>query len=131
MPSNTEATVEITVQNNSGVEQTITDIKPFASPSTLFSAALLLNNCAVLQANETCSAVINLKGLKTLGEGKFDVSVCSFNGTLCSGISVPLTVAIKKLVSIAIEPINSSIAITEKQQFYATGFYSDGSSLDM
>ncbi len=73
-------------------------------------------------------ATISSAGLAT-GMGAGATIIAASSGTV-SG-STTLTVTSAALVSIAITPGNSSIALGTKQQFTATGTYTDGSTLNI
>src|SRR5207302_10623587 len=73
-------------------------------------------------------ATVSTTGLAT-GVGAGAAVIAATSGTV-SG-STTLTVTSAALVSIATTPGNSSIALGTKQQFTATGTYTDGSTLNV
>lgn len=67
-------------------------------------------------------------GLATAGSAGTTTITAAFGGV--SG-SATLKVSATHLVSIAVTPVNASIAVTTNQQFKATGTFSDGSTQDL
>lgn len=131
LANNTSADVAIVIQNNTTVNQTITNLTPQIPPDSLVTATIVENHCGLLSPNENCDALFRLTSLNTLGNGKLNLSVCSFNGSLCSRIVQDITVLNTSLASIDVFPTNSSIASGTTEQFSAFGKYSDGSTQDI
>jgi hypothetical protein len=83
---------------------------------------------ATWSSSNTGTATI-ASGLATSkAEGTTDITATS------NGITSPaqkLTVVAARLVSIAVTPVNPTIALGDKQQFTANGTYTDGSTKDI
>lgn len=125
------ANVNIIVQNNAGVQQTITDIRPLIPENSLVRAVMLRNNCGYLAPGESCNFIVRLTSLNRLGNQNLNVSVCSFNGTLCSRIEQPIKVISAPLSNLFVFPVLPSIAAGTTQQFEAIGVYADLTTQDL
>ncbi len=87
-----------------------------------------LTSSATWTSSATSVATINSAGLATavaVGNTTIQAASGSIKG------STGLTVTAPVLVSIAVTPVNSSIAAGNQQQFTATGTYSDGSKQNL
>jgi hypothetical protein len=84
---------------------------------------------ATWSSSNHSAATIAASGLATsVADGTTDITATS------NGITSPaqkLTVIAARLVSIAVTPVNPTIASGDKQQFIATGTYTDGSTKDI
>lgn len=128
---NSTANVNIVVQNNTGTNLTITNFIPQIPPNSSVSATIVDNNCGLLAPQETCDATAQLQGLTKPGNENLNVSVCAFNGTLCSRITQAVTITNAALTTISVTPTNPSIEASTTQQFEATGFYADNTFQDI
>lgn len=131
LATNTSTNVNIVIQNNAGVNQTITNLVPQIPAGSSITAAITDNNCGFLAPGDTCEATAQLQGLNKTGNNNLNISVCSFNGTLCSRIKQPITVQNAPLTGVAVSPTTPSITNGTTQQFYATGIYADNSIQDL
>ena len=127
--SNTD--IIVVIQNNAGLNQTITSIVPEIPSGGLVTASIIDSNCGFLLPMQTCEAVARINSLEELGNEKLNISVCSFNGALCSRIKQPITVANVPLTKISVFPTNPSIASGSTLQFQAVGTFADKSTKDV
>ncbi len=87
-----------------------------------------LTNTAAWSSSSPAVASISSAGLATgtsTGSTTIQATLGSING------STQLTVTTAVLVSISVTPVNSSLGIGTRQQYTATGNYSDGSHQDL
>ncbi len=108
---------------NKGATQQFTATGTFSDSSTQ-----VLSN-AVWASGTATVATINATGLATaVGVGTSTISA-SLGGVTSTGVTLTVTPA--TLVSIALTPVTPSIPLGNKQQFTATGHYSDNSTQDL
>lgn len=131
LAANTSLPVSIYVQNTTGVNQTITNLVPIIPAGSPITATLAESTCGFLSPGASCQAMFSLQHLKQAGNGDLNISVCSYNGTLCSKIVKPIAVINLPLQALFITPTNPSIATSTTQQFYAIGLYADQSIQDL
>lgn len=124
---NTDTDVLIVAQNNTTVNQTVTNIKPMIPIGSGITGTVKATNCKFLSPGTMCQALITLHSSNARSIGDLNVSVCSFNGTFCSRIVNPLRFANGQPVALYIAPNNKVIATSTTQQFYAVGVFSNGS----
>src|SRR5271165_5629261 len=127
------------IYNNSGlVSIAVTPVNPSIAAGTQqqFTATGTysdgskqnVTNAVTWTSSATSVATINSTGLASgiaAGNTTIQAASGSINGT------TGLTVTAPVLVSIAVTPVNPSIAAGTQQQFTATGTYSDGSKQDL
>ncbi|MDX1901005.1 MAG: hypothetical protein SFW66_03245 [Gammaproteobacteria bacterium] len=104
LAQNSSANVNIVVQNNTGVNLTITQLTPLIPSGSPVTVNITDNTCGLLAPQESCEATAHLNGLTKPGNENLNISVCAFNGTLCSRISEPVTVENAPLVALSITP---------------------------
>lgn len=122
---NTSTDINLVIQNNAGVNQTITNLVPQIPDGSPISAMITDTNCGFLAPEATCEATARLTGLKASGNGNLNISVCSFNGMACSRINQPITVTNAALTRLFVFPTSPSIANGTTKQFYAIGLYAN------
>lgn len=85
-----------------------------------------LTNSATWTSSDTSKATITTKGLATgVAAGSTTITATSGGVNGSTSLSVRITPA---LISIAVAPVNPSVAVGNTLQFTATGSYSDGST---
>jgi hypothetical protein len=83
-------------------------------------------------SNTAVATVSNASGSQGLATA-VDTGAANITAMIDSATSVPATLTVTQAVlqSIEITPISSSIALGQTKQFFATGTFSDGSTLDL
>jgi hypothetical protein len=122
---NSSATVLVVAQNNSGVNQTITNIMPNIPANSGISGTVTNNSCGFLSPGTSCEALVELQSSTKPSSGTLNISMCAFNGTFCSHIVKPINFANNHPVLILVSPTNSSIANGTTQQYTAIGFFAN------
>jgi uncharacterized protein YjdB len=84
-----------------------------------------VTNTATYSSATQANATVNIGGLVNGLAAGSSVVTASFGGM---SASTTVTVSAATLSSIAVTPANASVAVTGKQQFVATGTYSDNST---
>lgn len=123
--NNTGTDVIIAVQNNTGVRQTITNLVPLIPKDSSVTATLVDNFCDTLAPGESCEASYTLFGLNQQNDNHLNISICSFNGAICSQIKEPIQVKTLPLTNVFVFPTNPSVAIGVNIQFKAIGLFSN------
>lgn len=127
----TKTDVLIVTQNNTTVNQTVTNIRPEIPSNTGITATIKETNCGFLSPGSLCSTIVTLQSTNQVSISMCNISICSFNGAYCSHIQKPLRVAIDYPSAIRITPKNKVIAQSTTQQFFAFGFFPNGYIQDM
>ncbi len=126
-------TIDVTIvaQNNTGVNQTITNLSPILPAGNIVTATLIETNCGFLRPGASCEATYTLVSQNNFGNGNLNIAVCTYNGTLCSRIKKPITVQNAPIVSIQVAPTDETIAKNTTQQFTATAQYANKVTQDI
>ena len=127
----TKMDVLIVAQNNTTVNQTVTNIRPEIPSNSGITATIKETNCSFLSPGSICTTVVTLQSTNQVSISTCNVSICSFNGAYCSHIEKPLRVNIVYPFAIRITPQNKVIAQSTTQQFSAFGFFPNGFIQDM
>jgi hypothetical protein len=119
--------IAVTPQTSSieqGTAQQFTAVGAFDDDSTQLLTSVAWSSSA------TNVASINSAGLATgTGTGTGTATIAAVSGSVTGTASLTVTVA--QLVSIAMTPANSSMAVGTSKQFTATGTFSDNSTQDI
>ena len=82
--------INFTVRNNTSKTMTITNVRVTFSNQTLLKGIINHNQCSLnkgkLDANASCTISTTIYALGLTGSSDFEVQVCAFNGSLCSGM---------------------------------------------
>lgn len=125
MAPNSATNVLIVAQNQTTVNQTVTNIVPNIPSNSEIRGTVTSTDCGFLSPDASCEAVIRLQSGNQPRVGNLNVSVCSFNGAFCSRIVNPLTITNSRPVGLFIFPTNPSIANHTTQQFFAISLFSN------
>jgi hypothetical protein len=126
---NNTATIVYNIHNNSGID--MPDMQYFPPPLTKITTGTTCEN--FLAKNENCSIALLFTAPTILGELLLGpLGVCGHAGA-CSVTNVDnrVNVTVKALISIAATPPTATVLNGRKQQYTATGTYSDGSTQDI
>lgn len=119
LAKNSSTNVLVVVQNNTGVNLTITNLVPHIPSRSLVKVKILETNCGFLAPLDSCGVIAQIQTLNKLGRGKLNLFACAFNGTLCSRITQDISLISAPLVEIQVFPTNPIIANGTTQQFSA------------
>lgn len=125
LSENSSENVLIVTQNNTNVNQTVTNVVPSIPASSGITGTVISNNCGFLSPGKSCEAIIKLQSGNQPSSGNLNISICSFNGAFCSHIVKPLDFMTSRPIGIFITPTAATIANGTTQQFYAIGIFSN------
>lgn len=131
LAANSSTNVLIVAQNNTGVNQTITNVVPTIPANSGIIGTVVDNTCGLLSPESSCAALVKLQSGSQHSSGNLNISICSFNGTFCSRIVRPIDFSNTQPIAIFITPTNPSIASGTTKQFFAIGLFANSTIQDV
>ena len=126
VPQGNQGTSTITTTVSGGFNSAIS-----LSNSGMPSGTTVSFNPSTIPAPGSGSSTMTITVGSSTATGTYPITVTGNGGGTQQTTTVTLTVTAPVLVSIAVTPVNPSIAAGRQQQFTATGTYSDGSHQDL
>ncbi len=93
---NGNAQINFSVRNNASRAMTITNMRVVFSNQRILKGTITSNQCNAnngrLNANASCNISTTIQAVGLTGSSDFEVQVCAFNGSLCSGMKSQIKV---------------------------------------
>lgn len=131
LAANSTANVLVVAQNNTTVNQTVTNVVPSIPASSGITGTVIANTCGFLSPGSSCAALVKLRSGNQPTLGNLNISICAFNGAFCSRIVKPINFSNAVPVRIFVTPTNPSIATGTTIQFTAIGLFANTTIQDI